>query len=58
MVVLADQNLAGRHGKLINHGTFLEVSYPPNDQLQSTDQVLSDYGLALSPQTTKAMFDH
>lgn len=49
MVVLADQNHARRRHKFIYRDTFLEVSYLGNDQLQSPDQVLSDYhsGVAL-----------
>ena len=57
MVVLADQNQAGRRCKFIYHDTLLEVSYLRNDQLQAPDQVLSDYHLAPSFRTTKVMFD-
>jgi hypothetical protein len=38
MVVLADQNEAGRRGKFIYQDTLLEVSYLRSDQLQSPDQ--------------------
>ncbi|HEX4807730.1 MAG TPA: hypothetical protein VH325_02295 [Bryobacteraceae bacterium] len=57
MVILADQNQAGRRGKFIYNNTLLEVSYLRNDQLQSPDQVLSDYHLAPSFRTAKIMFD-
>lgn len=57
MVVLADQNQAGKRGKFIYRKTLLEVSYLSKDQLQSPDQVLSDYHLAPSFRTTKIMFD-
>jgi hypothetical protein len=57
MVVLADQNQASIRGKFIYRDTLLEVSYLRNDQLQSPDQVLSDYHLAASFRTTKIMFD-
>ncbi|MGA8596288.1 MAG: hypothetical protein WB676_16355 [Bryobacteraceae bacterium] len=57
MVVLADQNQAGRRGKFIYHDTLLDVSHLRKDQLQSPDQVLSDYHLAPSFRTTKIMFD-
>jgi hypothetical protein len=57
MVVLADQDQAGRRGKFIYHDTLLEVSYLHYDQLQSPGQVLGDYHLAPSFRTTKIMFD-
>lgn len=57
MVVLADQNQAGRRGKFIYHDTLLEVSYLRKDQFQSPDRILSDYHLAPSFRTTKIMFD-
>jgi len=57
MVVLADQNQAGRRNKFIYHGALLEVSYLRNDQLQAPEQVLSDYHLAPSFRTTKILFD-
>src|SRR4029453_17407707 len=57
MVVLAEQNQAGRRAKFIYHGALLEVSYLRNGQLQAPDQVLSDYHLAPRFRTTKIMFD-
>jgi hypothetical protein len=57
MVVLADQNQAGRRVKFIYDDTLLEVSYLGRDQLQSPEQVLSDYHLAPSFRTTKIMLD-
>jgi hypothetical protein len=57
MVVLADQNQAGRREKFIYHDTLLEVSYLRSDQFQSPDQILSDYHLAPSFRTTKIMLD-
>lgn len=57
MVVLADQNHARRRHKFIYRDTFLEVSYLGNDQLQSPDQVLSDYHLAPSFRTTNILID-
>lgn len=57
MVVVADQNQAGRRGKFIFSNTLLEVSYLRSDQLQSPEQVLSDYHLAPSFRTTKILFD-
>ena len=57
MVVLADQNHAGRRHKFIYRDVFLEVSYLGNDQLQSPDQVLSDYHLAPSFRTTNILID-
>jgi hypothetical protein len=55
MVVLADHNQT-RH-KFIYHDTLLEVSYLRKDQLQSPEQILSDYHLAPSFRTTKVMSD-
>jgi len=57
MVVLANQNQAGRRDKFNYHDTLLEVSYLHNDHFQSPDHVLSDYHLAPSFHTTKVMFD-
>ncbi len=57
VVLVADHDQAGRRGKFTYHDTLLEVSYLRNDQLQSPDQVLSDYHLAPSFRTTKVMFD-
>jgi hypothetical protein len=57
MVVLADQNHARRRHKFIYRDAFLEVSYLGNDQLQSPDQVLSEYHLAPSFRTTKILID-
>jgi hypothetical protein len=50
MVVLADQNHAGRRHKFIYRDAFLEVSYLGN-------QVLSDYHLAPSFRTAKILID-
>jgi hypothetical protein len=55
MVVLTDHNQT-RH-KFIYHDTLLEVSYLRKDQLQSPEQILSDYHLAPSFRTTKVTFD-
>jgi hypothetical protein len=57
MVVLADQNHAGRRHKFIYRDTLLEVSYLGTDQLQSPDQVLGDYHLAPSFRTTNILID-
>ncbi len=57
MVVLGDQNHARRRQKFIYRDTFLEVSYLGNDQLQSPDEVLSDYHLAPSLRTTNILID-
>src|SRR2546430_14113849 len=57
MVVLADQNQTRRRHKFVYRDTLLEVSYLGNDQLQSPDQVLSDYHLAASFHTTKILLD-
>ena len=57
MVVIADQNQAGKRGKFLYRDTLLEVSYLAKDQLQSPEQVLSDYHLAPSLRTTKVTFD-
>ena len=57
MVVTSDRNQAGSREKFVYNNTLLEVSYLRSDQLQSPDQVLSDYHLAPSFRTTKAMFD-
>jgi hypothetical protein len=57
MVVVADQNQGGKRGKFLYHGALLEVSYLGSDELQSPEQVLSDYHLAPSFRTTKILFD-
>jgi hypothetical protein len=57
MVVLADQNQTRRRHKFFYRDTLLEVSFLANDQLQSPDQVLSDYHLAPSFRTTKILLD-
>lgn len=57
MVVLAGQNQVGTRSKFIYGGVLLEVSYLSEDQLQSPEQVLSDYHLAPSFRTTKVLFD-
>jgi len=57
MVVLSDQNQAGRRDKFIYHDTLLEVSYLRNDQFQAADRILSDYHLAPSFRTTKIILD-
>jgi hypothetical protein len=57
MVVVRDQNQAGRRSKFLYHGTLLDVSYLGNNQLQSAEQVLGDYHLAPSFRTTKMLFD-
>jgi len=57
MVVLTDQNPAGRRDKFLYHGALLEISYLRTDQFQSAERVLSDYHLAPSFRTTKILFD-
>ena len=57
MVVLADLNRAGKRGKFIYRDTLIEVSYLSNDQLRSSDLVLSDYHLAPSLWTTNIILD-
>ena len=57
MVVVADENLAGRRRKFLYHDTLLEVTYLWNHRLRSPEQVLSDYHLAPSFRTTKVMVD-
>jgi hypothetical protein len=57
MVVLRDQKQTGRRHKFIYRDTLLEVSYMGNDQLQSPDQLLSDYHLAASFHTTNILLD-
>jgi len=57
MVVVADQNQTRRRHKFIYRDTLLEVSYLGNNQLQSPDQILSDYHLAPSFRTTKILLD-
>jgi hypothetical protein len=57
MIVLADRNQASRRGKFRYRGVLLEASYLRNDQLQSSDLVLSDYHLAPSFRTTSIILD-
>jgi hypothetical protein len=58
MVVAADQNQTNaRRHKFIYHDTLLEISYLRKDQLQSPEQVLSDYHLAPSFRAAQVMFD-
>src|SRR5260370_18407720 len=57
MVVLGEQKHARRRKKFIYRDAFLEVSYLGNDQLQSPDEVLSDYHLAPSLRTTNILID-
>jgi hypothetical protein len=57
MVVLAGQSQPGNRRKFMYHDILLEVSYLQQDQLQSPEQVLSDYHLAPSLRTAKVMFD-
>ena len=57
MVVLAGQNQPGSRRKFMYHDILFEVSYLRQDQLQSSEQVLSDYHLAPSLCTTKIIFD-
>jgi|SRR5215472_8452957 len=57
MVVLADQNQTRRRHKFLYRETLLEVSYLGRDQLQSPEQVLTDYHLAPSFRTTKILLD-
>lgn len=56
-VVLADQNQAGGRGKFIYRDTLIDVSYLGKHQLQSAQQILSDYHLAPSFRMTKVVFD-
>lgn len=46
MVVLADSNLPDKPGKFIYRNVLLEVSYLPQDQIQSPEMVLGQYHLA------------
>jgi hypothetical protein len=57
MVVLAELSRAGKRGKFIYRDTLIEVSYLSNDQLRSSDLVLSDYHLAPSLRTTNIILD-
>jgi hypothetical protein len=57
MVVLTDLNQAGKRSKFIYQDILLEVSYVRNDQLESSDLVLSDYHLAPNCRTTNIMLD-
>jgi hypothetical protein len=57
MVVLTDLNRSGKRCKFIYRDILIEVSYVGNDQLESSDLVLSDYHLAPSFRTTNIMLD-
>jgi hypothetical protein len=57
MVVVADDKQAGRRRKFSYHETLLEVSYLSNNEFQSAEQILSNYHLAPSFRTAKAMVD-
>ena len=62
MVVLTDPNQGSRRGKLRSgkfryYEVLLEASYLTNDQLQSSDLVLSDYHLAPSFRTASILLD-
>jgi hypothetical protein len=57
MLVVADPNRAGRRRKFIYRDTLLEVSCLASHQLQSSDEVLSDYHLAPSFHTAKVIVD-
>lgn len=46
MVVLADPNPPVKPGKFLYQDVMLEVSYLPQDQVQSPDQILGNYHLA------------
>jgi hypothetical protein len=47
----------GQRGKFVYGGTLLEVSYLSNDQLCSSDLVLSEYHLAPNLRTTSIILD-
>lgn len=57
MVVLTDPNQASRRGKFRYRDVLLEASYLRDDQLRSSDVVLSDYHLAPSFRTTNILLD-
>ena len=57
IVVVADPNRTGKRGKFVYRDILLEVCYLSNDQLCSSDQVLSDYHLAPSLRTTSIILD-
>jgi hypothetical protein len=57
MVVLTDPNQASRRGKFRYRQVLLEASYLRDDQLRSSDLVLSDYHLAPSFRTTDILLD-
>ncbi len=57
IVVLSDPNRAGKREKLIYRDTLIEVSYLRDNQLRSSDMVLSDYHLAPSFATTNIILD-
>jgi hypothetical protein len=57
MVVLTDPSQASRRGKFRYREVLLEASYLRNDQLRSSDLILSDYHLAPSFRTTNIILD-
>jgi len=57
MVILADPNPPVKPGKFIYRQVMLEVSYLPQDQVQSPDQILGNYRLAGSFQTAQILAD-
>jgi hypothetical protein len=57
MVVLTDPSQASRRGKFRYREVLLEASYLRNDQLRSSDLILSDYHLAPSFRTTSIILD-
>ncbi len=57
MVVLADESRAGERRKFVYRDTLLEISYLRKNQLESPDQVLSDYHLAPSLRTAEILLD-
>ena len=56
-VVLADPDPPAKPEKFICRDVILEVSYLPNDQLRSSDQILGDYHMAGSFRTPSIIAD-
>lgn len=56
MVVVADRNEPDGRRKFIYRDVLVEVSYLRQDQVQSPEQVLSDYHLAPRPRASRHTF--
>ena len=56
-VVRADPDPPAKLGKLISRGVILDVSFLPDDQLQSADRILADYHMAGSFRTPSIIAD-